>query len=110
MRISGFDGPKGPKRADKKKPTKAGKASSSSMQSITRDEVEVTDHRETLDMIRDLVGDTPDIRVDVVERIMGELKRGKYKINFEKVAEGFIKDAILNEIAQKKINLGKKLP
>jgi anti-sigma28 factor (negative regulator of flagellin synthesis) len=48
-----------------------------------------------------MVSETPDIRVEEVDRIVRELKSKKYKIDFEKVAEGFIKEAILNEISRR---------
>jgi flagellar biosynthesis anti-sigma factor FlgM len=65
------------------------------------DKVEVVDHAATIEMIKDLVADSPDVRVDEVERVIGQLKSGKYKIDFAKVAEGFIKEVILTEIARK---------
>lgn len=65
------------------------------------DSVEVSNHAATLDLIRDLVDSTPDMRMDQVERIVGEIRGGKYKINFEKVAEGFIKEAVMNEMIRK---------
>lgn len=71
----------------------------SSMRS--EDSVDVSDHAQTLDMIRDLVDSTPDVRVDEVDRIVRELKGKKYKIDFEKVADGFIREAILNELAKR---------
>lgn len=65
------------------------------------DMVEVADHASTIEVIKNLVADASDVRVDEVERIIGKLKSGKYKIDFAKVAEGFIKEVILSEIARK---------
>ncbi len=77
------------------------KATASRVSSSFQDSVEVSDHHETLAMIRSMVAQSDDVRVDEVERIVTQLKNGKYRINFERVAEGFIKDAILNELSKK---------
>lgn len=68
------------------------------------DRVEVSDHASTIEVIKGLVAESPDVRVDEVERIISKLKGGKYKIDFAKVAEGFIKEVILSEIARKPRN------
>lgn len=65
------------------------------------DMVEVADHATTLEVIKGLVANSPDVRVDEVERIVRQMKTGKYKIDFAKVAEGFIKEAIRTELARK---------
>jgi flagellar biosynthesis anti-sigma factor FlgM len=68
---------------------------------MSGDAVEVSDNVTTIEIIRELVNATPDIRADQVERISKKFKEGKYKIDYEKVAEAFIKDVIANEIAKK---------
>lgn len=113
MKIDGF-GPGGrvggPKKSDKAKGAKkssgksnvaksGGKPSGDKIEAA--DEVQVSSHSETLDMIRDMVGETPDVRVEEVERIVNEMKSGKFKVNFEKVAEGFIREAIVNEMSKR---------
>jgi flagellar biosynthesis anti-sigma factor FlgM len=72
------------------------------------DSVEVSDHGKALDMIRELVDASPDVRVDVIDAIVGQIKGGRYKINFEKVAEGFIKEAIMDEVIKRRGRSGKK--
>ena len=52
-------------------------------------------------MIRGLVAQTPEIRVEEVDRLMSEIKNGRYKIDFEKVAESFLKEALIHEISIK---------
>ncbi len=83
-----------------------GAKGSSSLKSLgrsgsDRDAVEISSHADTLSLIEEIVDAQPDVRVDQVERIVDEMKRGRYKINFEKVAESFIKDAILNAVAKR---------
>lgn len=68
---------------------------------MSGDAVEVSDHITTIEIIREIVSSTPDIRADQVEKISKKLKNGSYKIDYEKVAEAFIKDVISNEIAKK---------
>jgi len=65
------------------------------------DSVEVSNHAATLDLIRELVDASPDVRVESVEKIVSQIRGGKYKINFEKVAEGFIKEAVMNEMVRR---------
>ena len=65
------------------------------------DELEVSDSGAAVDLIRNLVAESPDIRVGEVQRIVDQLKSGKFKINFAKVADGFLKEVILTEIARK---------
>lgn len=77
------------------------KTEESSVIPFVSDAVEVSDHASTLKMIRGLVQNSPDIRAEEVDRIVSQLKEGRYKINFEKVAESFIKEALLNEIEKK---------
>lgn len=90
-------------KVDSSKRKDKAKSSSSKTPAIQTlgDEISVTDHTATLDLIREMVTDSPDIRVEEVDRIVRELKSKKYKIDFEKVAEGFIKEAILNEISRR---------
>jgi len=110
MKISGFKSKSiaGAKRS--RSSSKASEAKIESMGETSRgtpsaiDSVEVGDHLATIDLIKNLVAGTPDLRMDQVERIVHELKSGKYKINFEKVAEGFIKETIITEIARKPKN------
>lgn len=109
MKIDGFGSKKVSRSKASKKSSSAGGAkgkgavarNASKGGAGSSDKIEVSDHIETLDMIRGMVEDTPDIRAGEVDRIVGELKSGKFKINFEKVAEGFIKEAIMNEMAKK---------
>ena len=101
MKIDGINKPIRSQRTKKsEKARAAGSAKSMSPMGET-DTVEVADHSQTLDLIRSLVSEAPDVRVDEVDRIVRQLKGGKYKINFEKVAEGFIKEAVLTEMARK---------
>lgn len=83
----------------------AAKASSSKGDGISKfgdnDSVEVSNHAATLDLIRELVDASPDVRVETVEGIVQQIRGGKYKINFEKVAEGFIKEAVMNEMVRR---------
>lgn len=108
MKIDGFGSGKIERTKKQSKASKSKTVSSapnSSSEASVTDKIEVSDHLETLDVIRSLVADLPDMRMDEVDRIVSQLREGKYKINFEKVAEGFIKEAILNEMAKK--SLGK---
>ena len=101
MKIGGIKG--GPVRpASLRKTARSKTSSTKSIASMRSDElVDVSDHSQTLDLIREMVDATPDVRVDEVDRIVRELKGGKYRIDFEKVADGFIKEAILNEMAKR---------
>lgn len=74
---------------------------------MTADALEVSDHVSTLEAIKTIVNETPDIRVDEVERVAQKLKSG-YKIDFEKLAEAFIKEVIMNELARKSGKSGKR--
>ncbi len=69
------------------------------------DSVEVTDHTTAIQVIKDLVDATPDLRSHEVDRIRKLLNKGHYKIDYEKVAEAFLKEVILSELARK---LGKR--
>lgn len=106
MKISGAKAG-GVNRTDKSKGRQTSKTKSSGVtmspisSGTTADSIEVSDHAATMEVIKGLVADTPDIRTDEVDRIVNQLKGGKYKMNFERVAEGFIKEAILNEISKK---------
>lgn len=102
MRIDGVRG-RAASRVDssKKKDRAKGSARSSSVLQRMGDEISISDHSSTMDLIRSMVSETPDIRVEEVDRIVKQLKSKKYKIDFEKVAEGFIKEAILNEISRR---------
>lgn len=102
MKVSGSKG--SAKVAGSRPSRRSTKSSQPSLKPVTRsvgDSLEVSDHHATLEVIRELVSETPDIRVDEVERVIDQLKRGKYKFNFEKIAEGFIKEAILSEISKR---------
>lgn len=105
MKIDGIKG--GIRSADKSKKASKGAASAGSKSGSSISgfgetaEVEVSDHASTLNLIKELVDASPDVRVDQVERIVGEIKGKKYKMNFEKVAEGFIKEAIITEMAKR---------
>ena len=114
MRIDGFGKSSGSSKsgkADKSAKAKksgskgklAKKAPSSSNEKLEAgDRIEVSGGVETLDQIRQMVSETPDIRVGEIDRIVGELKSGQYKVDFNKVAEGFIKETLLNEVARRK--------
>lgn len=81
----------------------AAKSPSSSNDKLeAADRMEVSGSVETLDQIRQMVAETPDIRVGEIDRIVSELKSGQYKVDFNKVAEGFIKETLLNEVAKRK--------
>jgi len=104
MKIDGIKG--GVRSAEKSKKTSKPRgtvnSASSSISSFGETaEVEVADHASTMNLIKELVDASPEVRVDQVERIVGQLKGKKYKVNFEKVAESFIKEAILTEIARR---------
>ena len=71
----------------------------------TSDAVEVRDHTTAIQVIKDIVESTPDLRAHEVDRIRKLLNAGQYKIDYEKVAEAFLKEVILSELARK---LGKK--
>ena len=103
MKVGGIKG--GVTRAGSTRKSSSSRSSKSvgSVSSFgNKDQVEVSDHSQTLDLIRDLVEASPDVRVDEVDRVMNQLKKGKYKVNFEKVAEGFIKEAIANAMARRR--------
>ena len=80
----------------------ASRASGAEAQSGKSDEVSVGAYSEALEMIRGMVDQTPDVRIEEVDRIVNELKNGQFKIDFEKIAEGFLKEAIMTEMAKKK--------
>lgn len=108
MKIDGFNSKVGAsKKAGKaskaKGSAKSAKGSKSSGDGKVKafDSVRVEDHTETLELIRNLVSDAPDVRVDEVDRIVGKIRNGQYKINFESVAEGFIREAVENELARR---------
>ena len=65
------------------------------------DSVEVTDHTTAIQVIKDLVDATPDLRANEVDRIRKMLSRGQYKIDYEKVADAFLREVILSELARK---------
>jgi flagellar biosynthesis anti-sigma factor FlgM len=69
--------------------------------SLTADSVEVSDHTTAIQVIKDLVNGTPDIRAHEVERVSKMLKNGQYKFDLEKVAEAFIRETIVSELARK---------
>ncbi|MBN8554906.1 MAG: flagellar biosynthesis anti-sigma factor FlgM [Deltaproteobacteria bacterium] len=103
-KAGGVSGAKGSKASAKSAPKKSADkvdAVLSSLGSQAADAVEVTDHAATIDLIKSLVADTPDIRTGEVERIASQLRSGKFKIDFAKVAESFIKEVISSEISKK---------
>ncbi|MDB5038414.1 MAG: Flagellar biosynthesis anti-sigma factor FlgM [Bacteriovoracaceae bacterium] len=96
----------GAKNAGRSSKTSQGKADqvdavTSSLASLGPDAVEVSDHLQTIEIIRGLVQSSPDIRMSEVDRISKKLKDGTYKIDYEKVADAFIREVIMNEIARK---------
>lgn len=97
----GVSSAKGSKKAGAAKKAGAKKPAGKAGKKFSGDKIEVSDHIQTLEMIRGIVETSEDIRADEVDRIMSEMKNGQFKINFEKVAEGFIKEALLNEISSK---------
>lgn len=106
MKINGGGKVGGPDRSKGAARSAKGGSTSKAVTTPTtgaQDRIEVSDHVETLDVIRQMVSDTPDIRLEEVDRIVQQLKRGKYKVDFEKVAEGFIKEAILSEMTKKMV-------
>ncbi len=66
-----------------------------------QDAVEIGGDKATIDLIQNLVSREGDIRPDEVARVAKKLKNGQFKIDFEKVAEGFIRDVIMNHISKK---------
>jgi len=105
-----IDGGKGNNRisgANAKKANAKGGSNSASKssgllgESSGGDRIEVSAQTETLDIIRQMVSDVPDVRMEEVERVMKKLKDGKYQVDYEKVADGFIKEALLNEFAKR---------
>jgi flagellar biosynthesis anti-sigma factor FlgM len=102
MKINGNGGAK-IQGADRSKKTKTSGSNSgvASKSAEASDRIELSEHSESLSVIRQMVADVPDIRMDEVERVMKKLKDGKYTIDYEKVADGFIKEALLSEVARK---------
>ncbi|PIR21638.1 MAG: flagellar biosynthesis anti-sigma factor FlgM [Deltaproteobacteria bacterium CG11_big_fil_rev_8_21_14_0_20_45_16] len=93
------------KSASSKRPAAgsvADRATAAGANSGSGDEVSVGAYSEALEMIRGMVDQTPDVRMEEVDRIVNELKTGRFKIDFEKIAEGFLKEAIMTEMAKKK--------
>jgi flagellar biosynthesis anti-sigma factor FlgM len=92
------------------KVSRSGRRSSSSKAEIVEsasgvsssDTVEISSHAQAIEAIRELVAATPDIRSEQVARISDLLRQGKYKIDYQKVAESFIKHVIAEELARKK--------
>lgn len=70
------------------------------------DTVEISSHAQAVEAIRELVATAPDIRAEQVARITDLLKQGKYKIDYKKVAESFIKHVIMEELSRKKDKIG----
>src|SRR3712207_5620608 len=54
------------------------------------DAVELHDHVQAIELIKSLVNDMPEIRMDQVESISNQLREGNYKIDHERIANGFI--------------------
>ena len=68
---------------------------------LTSDSVEVADHTTAIQVIKELVSSSPDVRSNEVERVSKLLKSGQFKIDYEKIAEAFIREVIVNEISRK---------
>jgi len=86
----------------KKTAAKAGSKSAGILsQPEAGDKIEVSEQTESLDIIRKMVADVPDVRMDEVERVMKKLKDGKYQVDYEKVADGFIKEALMTELSKR---------
>jgi flagellar biosynthesis anti-sigma factor FlgM len=103
MKIHGNGGGKiqGTDRSKKAKPAASSKSGVASASSSDSDRIELSDQNESLSLIRQMVADVPDIRLEEVERVMKKLKDGKYSIDYEKVADSFIKEALMTEVARK---------
>jgi len=105
MKIDGFGGGN---RIDRKGAAKAKGANKKSVASspaspasTASDEIRIAPEADSLMMIQRMVDQSPDIRVEEVDRIVGELKSGKYKVSFEQVAEAFIKEALVHELSKR---------
>ena len=103
MKIHGNGGGKiqGADRSKKAKPAASSNSGVASASSSDSDRIELSDQNESLSVIRQMVADVPDIRMEEVERVMKKLKDGKYTIDYEKVADSFIKEALMTEVARK---------
>jgi len=111
MKIDGYgSGGKitGPTKTDKKADAKklqqkqGGIAGIEASSEMTGDTVELNSYQGTLNLVRELVDQSPDIRVEEVDRIVQKMKNDDYRVNLEKVAESFIREAILNELSKRK--------
>lgn len=109
MKIDGFGSGgsiTGVKKPGEKKLDKAEKktvASSQGAASVEGDQVDLHTHQQALDFIKQLVDNTPDLRAEEVDRVLEKMKDPEgYRINLERVAEGFLKEAILNELSRKR--------
>jgi flagellar biosynthesis anti-sigma factor FlgM len=67
------------------------------------DSVSIESHAQTLSFIKDLVEASPDMRADEIDRVIAKMKEPNgYRINLELVAEGFLREAILQELSIKR--------
>ncbi len=103
MKIDGGNGGKRIPTVDrsKKSAAKSGSGSVVNKSDGESDRVEIDAHSSALDVIRQMVSDVPDIRMDEVERVMKKLKDGKYPFDYEKVADGFIREALMSELSKR---------
>ena len=53
----------------------------------------------------DIAMNTPDIRMDRVEELKARLKNGEYKIDSEKIAEGIVREALIDDLALNPLEL-----
>ena len=105
MKIHGNGGGKiqGLDRSKKAKSSSSSNSGVASSKPSESDRIELSDQNESLSVIRQMVADVPDIRMEEVERVMKKLKDGKYPVDYEKVADSFIKEALITEVARKMI-------
>ena len=47
----------------------------------------------------DIAMNTPDVRMDRVEELKAKLKNGEYKVDPELIAEGIVKEALMDDLA-----------
>ncbi|TVQ76248.1 MAG: flagellar biosynthesis anti-sigma factor FlgM [Bradymonadales bacterium] len=88
------------RRSEKAEKKASGVASAEVSGRLEGDTVELNHHRDTLNLIRDLVRASPDMREDEIDRVVRKIKESNgYQVNLDQVAEGFIREAILNELS-----------
>lgn len=109
MKIDGFGsggtitGVKKPGDKKVEKTSKKSVASAAGVSAVEGDQVDLQTHQQTLDFIKQLVDNEPDMRLEEVDRVVEKMKDPEgYRINLEQVAEGFLKEAILNELSRKR--------